>query len=170
MAKSSIDCVDCRQQEKQPFDPRNFSYKVNDPGFRYEVALCIQTGDIVWVNGPFKPVDWNDDMIGRSQGFWEALGRFEYFLADSIYTGWRALTPNGRNNQDQYMKSVARARHETVNASFKRFACLRAEFRHGEDRHESVFHAIATVCQIEFEVESPLFQVYYDDLRWDPYE
>ena len=161
--------MDCRRQEKQPFDPRNYSYKVNGPGFRYEVALCIQTGDVVWVNGPFKPGDWNDDMIARSQGFWEVLGRFEYFVADSIYTGWRAITRNGRNNRHQKMMSDVRARHETVNSRFKRFAVLRADFRHGE-RHGTVFFAIATICQIEIKMEAPLFEVDYDDLKYDPFE
>jgi len=162
--------VDCATQEPQPFTDDNFSYKLNGPGVRYEVGLCIQTGDLVWVNGPYQPGVYNDDMIARVMGLWEALGRFEKFLADSIYSGWRVLAPNGRNNRDQYMKSVARARHETVNSWFKRFAVLRVEFRHGNHRHGSVFNAIAMICQIEIEVESPLFDVDYDDLRWDPYD
>jgi len=143
---------------------------LNGPGLRYEVALGIQSGYIVWVNGPYKPGVYNDDMIAHVFGFWGALAPGEYFLADSIYTGWRALTPNGRNNRDQYMKAAARARHETVNYRFKRFAILRVEFRHGNHRHGSVFKAIAMICQIEIEVESPLFHVDYDDLRWDPFE
>jgi len=170
LAKTSIDCVDCRRQEPQPFDPRNFSYKVNGPGFRYEIGLGIQSGDIVWVNGPYRPGEYTDDLIARMMGLWQVLDRFEKFLADGIYSGWRAITPNGRNNQDQYMKAVARARHETVNSRFKRFAALRVEFRHGDNRHGSVFHAIATICQIEFEIESPLFDVEYDDLLYDPNE
>jgi len=103
-------------------------------------------------------------------GFWDALAAFEKFLADSIYKGWRAVTPNGRNNPDQYMKKCAMARHENVNSRLKRFAALRVEFRHGIDRHGSVFRSIATICQIEIEEESPLAQVDYDDLRYSPYE
>jgi hypothetical protein len=26
---------------------------------KYEVGVCIQTGDNVWVNGPFKTGKWN---------------------------------------------------------------------------------------------------------------
>jgi len=34
------------------------------------------------------------------------------------------------NNWDQYMKQVARSRHETVNARFKQFGALTKVFRH----------------------------------------
>ena len=170
MAKTSIDCVDCRSEETYPFDPDNFSYKVNGPGIRYEIDLCIQSGDIIWVNGPFRPGEMNDDGVAKTKGFWSALAPGEMFLVDSIYSGAKAITPNGRINRDQSMKSTARARHETVNSKLKQFAILRVEFRHGFHRHGQVFHSIAAICQIEMEVESPLFPVDYDDLRWDPYE
>jgi len=124
----------------------------------------------MWVNGPYMPGVYNDDMIAKTMGLWDALGPGERFLADSIYKGWRAITPNGRNNRDQYMKARAMARHETVNSRFKHFAILRVEFRQGNHRHGAVFNAIAAVCQIKIEVESPLFDVDYDDLRWDPFE
>jgi len=143
---------------------------LNGPGLRYEIGIAIQPGDICWVNGPFFPGLFTDDLIARFKGLWDCLRETELFLADSIYSGWRAVTPNGRNNPDQYMKKCAAARHENVNSRFKRFAVLRTEFRHGNDRHGSVFHAIAVVCQIEIEEESPLAQVDYDDLRYSPYE
>ena len=40
-----------------------YSYKINHSGLRYEVALCIQSGDVVWTNGPFPPGIWPDISI-----------------------------------------------------------------------------------------------------------
>ena len=40
-----------------------YSYKFKKPGLRYEVALCLKTGDIVWINGPYEPGIWNDLQI-----------------------------------------------------------------------------------------------------------
>ena len=54
----------------------------------------------MWVNGPFKPGWYNDDAIVRQMGFRDALGSFEHFLADSIYSGWRAIFPTGRDDEE----------------------------------------------------------------------
>ena len=40
-----------------------WSYKFKHSALRYEVALCIKTGDICWWNGPFEPGIYNDEMI-----------------------------------------------------------------------------------------------------------
>ena len=37
-----------------------YSPKFKGAGLRYELGVCIQTGDIVWINGPFCPGNWND--------------------------------------------------------------------------------------------------------------
>jgi len=136
----------------------------------YKIRIAIQSGDIVWVNGPFCPGLVTDHLIARFNKLWDCLVAFEKFLADSIYSGWHAVTPNGHNNPDQYMKKCAAARHENVNSWFKQFAVLRNEFWHGNDHHGSVFHAIAAVCQIEIEEEPPLAQVDYNDLQYSLYD
>ena len=40
-----------------------YSHKFKKSGVRYEVGLCIKTGDICWWNGPYEPGIWNDEMI-----------------------------------------------------------------------------------------------------------
>ena len=35
-------------------------------GLRYEVAICILTGDNVWINGPFTCERWNDIQTFRN--------------------------------------------------------------------------------------------------------
>ena len=63
--KMTVDGVDCPIQEPIPFDPQWFSHKFRGPGLKYEIAVCIQTGDIVWANGPFKCGKWPDVKILR---------------------------------------------------------------------------------------------------------
>ena len=42
-----------------------WSHKFWNQVLRYEVALCIKTGDICWINGPDKCGNWNDIIIFR---------------------------------------------------------------------------------------------------------
>lgn len=51
-----------------------WSHKFNGPGIRYEVATCIQTGEIVWFRGPF-PCGCSDREI------------FDTFLAEKLIPG-----------------------------------------------------------------------------------
>jgi hypothetical protein len=51
--------------EKKPFNKASFSHKFNGPGVRYEVAVSILNGDIVWVHGPFLCGKWPDIAIFR---------------------------------------------------------------------------------------------------------
>lgn len=144
ICKITVDGTDCPIEAPQPFDPANCSHKLNGPGVRYEIGIGIQIGWIVLVNGPFQPGPNTGNVIATQKGLWDVLNNLsptEKFLADAIYSGWRAETPNGLNNEDQWMKARARARHENVNARFKRFGCLKTAFLHG-DRHRECFHAI----------------------------
>ena len=55
---------------------------------------------------------------------------------------------------------LMRARHETVNGRFKEWKILGHCHRHHESCHSSVFHAIATVTQIEIADGSrPVFSI-----------
>eukprot|EP00957_Ditylum_brightwellii_P051030 3869552-Ditylum_brightwellii.AAC.1 len=46
--------MDCLVEEPYPFDSHIFSEKLNEPGYKYEVAVYIAICDIVWISGPFK--------------------------------------------------------------------------------------------------------------------
>ena len=46
----------CIPQHGQKF----YSHKFKKSGLCYEVALCIMTGDILWMNGPYEPGFWPD--------------------------------------------------------------------------------------------------------------
>ena len=88
----SVDGTDFEIQEPSPFSPKWFSHKFKGPGVRYEVAICIQTGEPVWINGPFPCGSWNDLRIARS-ALVDALDPGEYYLADGGWgvQGWKSV-------------------------------------------------------------------------------
>jgi len=66
----SVDGTDfrCRGRKLLSGKPDKHYYtpKFKGPGYRYEVALCIRTSDIVWIAGPYLPGVYNDLMIFRN--------------------------------------------------------------------------------------------------------
>ncbi len=53
----SIDGTDFQIQEK---GKKFYSFKFKKSALRYEVALCILTGDICWISSPYAPGIWNN--------------------------------------------------------------------------------------------------------------
>ena len=53
ICKVSVDGTDFKIYEPKPFSKKWFSHKFKGAGLCYEVAVAIQTGHIVWTNGPF---------------------------------------------------------------------------------------------------------------------
>ena len=49
----TIDGTDFRIREPTNFDKKWYTPKFHGPGVRYEVGIAIQTGWIVWINGPY---------------------------------------------------------------------------------------------------------------------
>jgi len=49
----TVDGTDFWVPEPKPFNPDYYSHKFNHAGLRYEIGICIVTGWIVWINGPF---------------------------------------------------------------------------------------------------------------------
>ena len=98
-------------------DSKWYSHKFKHAGVQYEVAVCIQTGDIVWIHGPFPCGRWPDIKIFRSRLI-HKLASKEKVEADRGYRGERSKvrTPDDYYSQvDRRAKRRARARHETVN-------------------------------------------------------
>ncbi len=61
----SVNGTDFRIREPTVFSPKWFSYKFKGGGLCYEVGLLLETGDIMWVNGPFACRKWIDLEICR---------------------------------------------------------------------------------------------------------
>lgn len=162
----SVDGTDFRlaMGYSKPF----YSYKFKKSGLRYEVGLCIITGEICWWNGPFAPGIWNDEMI------------FKHALATNLEHGERCETDKGYRGSAPHfvkcpggveedpdpavkaMKSRVRNRQETVNKRFKNWGILVTPFRHHVPDHQTVFGAIVVLTQLSLKY-NPLFQVDYND-------
>ena len=150
--KVSVDGTDFRV-EYRPSDSSYYTYKHNCSGLRYEVAVCIQTAEIVWYTGPYKAGEYNDITIFR-QGLKFKLGRGEKVEADAGYVGefpQFVKCPNGFGNNhfnDPAKQAKVRSRHETVNRRFKQFQALKQVYRHKIANHGAVFSAIAVIVQL----------------------
>lgn len=159
----TVDCTDCPIAEPVPFSSKWFSYKLKRAGLRYEVAVCIQTGDIVWINGPFKCGRWNDLMIFR-RNLKAKLLPDEMVETDRGYQG----DPSCRHADiiasmaDLIAKKRVALRHETVNSDLKKFECLKLVWSHDRHLHKFAFAAVAVLTQLKYENgEGPKFQCRY---------
>ena len=154
--------MDCRTNNPANFWKGWYSHKFKHAGVRYEVGICIQTGWIVWVNGPFPAGDWPDLNIFRA-GLKNLLDRGELVEADNVYRGDAKV----RTNEDcvnlfQYeMKFNVRARHETANSRIKCFKVLSDQFRHQLHLHGYCFNACAIIVQLNISTLEPLYAVEY---------
>lgn len=160
----SLDGTDMPVQMK--FAPGFMSHKFKGNGVKYEVAICIQTGEIVWIHGPVRCGE-NDISVSR-QAFISFLHEDEKAEADRGYAGEddHITTPHDdiyRSTGEPYKASAVRARHETVNARFKQFAVLTKTFRHTLLKHSSCFRAVAVITQLKLTHGKSLFDVDYTD-------
>ena len=139
-----------------------FSHKFKGAGVRYEVAVCIATGHIVWVNGPFPCGAWPDIKIFRFR-LKRMLRRGEKVEADRGYRGDPSIwTPdNYLTLSEKRAKEVARARHEAINSLLKNFGCLSSPFRHELRTHRNYFSLAAVCVQLMIEERGPPFHVNY---------
>ena len=119
--------------EPTEFDPKWWSHKFNGPGLRYEVALCIRTGDIVWVNGGLPCGEWPDLRLARN-AFIDCLQPGEKALADAGYRDQQYFELS--NNDPQKQRILAR--HENVNARIKLFCCMKDRFRHALSAYSGI--------------------------------
>lgn len=163
--KVTVDGTDCPIQHQLPVHEERknyYSYKFHKSGVRYELAVCIQTGDIVWVNGPFPAGKWPDIKI-FCRNLIHHLLPGERVETDKGYRGEPCcrLPANFLSRDDLAAKDRARARHETVNGRLKNWGCLTTKFRHSVSCHKLCFVAVAVITQISFECgEGPYFTRY----------
>ena len=158
----SIDGTDVKCKEPQPYNPIWWSLKHNSAGLRYEVGICIKTGDIVWFNGPF-PCNMSDREI-FDLCLSKKLAPFEKVEADNGYKG-RAqiyLPGQGKNHRDRKQKSQVRGRHENVNGLFKVFGAMKKWESNNVAKHGIIAKAVAVIVQTSFSLGQRLYEVDYD--------
>ena len=155
----SVDGTDCRVMEQSPFNTGWYSHKFNGPGLRYEVAVGIYSGNIVWVNGPFPCGNYPDVKIFK-ETMVSKLNIDELVIADRGYKHAKCVYSLAGFES---LSSSLRARHEVVNRRLKHFSVLRTVFRHDLSVHSMCFHAVANITQLMIKHEDPMFKVYNID-------
>jgi hypothetical protein len=80
-----IDGTNCPVFELWPFEMKWYSQKLNGPAVKYEVGVCIKTGFIFWINGPFHGGE-NDGTIFK-ETLSGLLAEDEAVEVDSGYVG-----------------------------------------------------------------------------------
>ena len=165
----TVDGVDMRIEEPPkkdfstdlPYDKKWYSHKFHGPGLRYELAVAIQTGDIVHINGPFpcgKYPDINIFRMGLKQKL-EKAG--EKAVADRGYQGeFRCRTPDDWVTlSNKNAMKTARARHEAINKWIKNFRAMSQVFRHDYKIHKEFFAVAVVVTQVEIAIHGPPWNV-----------
>lgn len=153
---TSLDGVDFKINEPSPFNPSYYSHKFKSAGLRYEIGLCLRTGEIVWAHGGFPCGAYPDLKIAKDL-FIQFLDENEKTMADKGYNDRNYfILPNEQNNV-RHKKIMSR--HETVNKRIRHFNVLNNKFRHDKSLHGKCFHAIVNLSQIIIKNEDPLFSV-----------
>ena len=163
----TVDGTDFKINEPSPFNPDYYSHKINHAGLRYEVGVCIMTGWIVWINGPFPCGAWPDIRIARDALHYELLA-MEQYIVDGGYCKPSdpnpfARTPDGTNTFEQMQYALGRSRHENINGWFKKWNCMRDEWRHERNKHSFAFRAVAIITQLRIQQGELIFNVDYDE-------
>lgn len=157
----TLDGTDFRIAEPMPFSKKWYSHKFKRAGVRYEIAICIQTGEIVFVNGPFACGRWPDVKIFKSK-LLGLLAPGEMVEADNGYPNLACRVPKQRISlQDSRARALARARHECINKKFKQWGCLDQPFRHALWKHKCCAQAIFGITQLAIRRGEIAFDVNY---------
>lgn len=124
---------------------------------KYEVGLCIRTGEIVWIYGGFPAGEVNDLGLA-SKLFLTKLNRGEKVIGDLGYNHYKFITPHTHPQTARLQKNI-RSRHETVNSRLKAFKVLSTPFRHDISKHLLCFYAVAKIVQMSIITDEPLYQL-----------
>ena len=131
---------------------------------RYELGICIRTGQLVWINGPYPAGKYNDIAIFNDV-LAHCLDPYERVEADCGYRGHadKIKCPENVGNpaENLAMQGRVRARHETFNGRLKNFEILKQVFRHDISYHGPVLRACCVLDQLMVENGEPLFSVEY---------
>ena len=159
----SVDATDCKIPRQSPATEAFYTHKHNGSGLRYEIALCILTGDIVSVIGPFPCGDWPDVEIFRF-ALKQMLVDCERVEADDGYLGEDPVNVrvpgsvvHDHDDKQLYVRGRVRHRHETANKRIKQFKCMETVFRHDLSFHGACFRACAVLTQLSINHGHPLF-------------
>lgn len=174
----SVDGVHCKTYEarKNP-SSKIYSHKSSGPALAYELGISIYENKLVWIAGPF-PASVHDISIFRNDkdhmfpddndpeqkvSLMSMIPEGKLAVGDIGYQGEAPdITTINRKEDSKEVRDFkhrVRARHESFNGRLKAFRVLDERFRHGKEKHKSVFEAICVLCQFDMENGHPLMEI-----------
>lgn len=148
--------MDFKIHEPSPFNSAYYSHKFKSAGLRYEIGICIRTGEIVWGYGGYPCGAYPDLKLTRVF-LTGQLDPNEKVLADRGYNDPNYFILPNPTNSSRHNKIMSR--HETVNGRIKTFKILSNTFRHDKEKHAQCFHAVLNITAVVIKTEEPLFSV-----------
>lgn len=130
---------------------------------RYEIAIALQSGYIVWASPAYRAGRNPDITIFRKPGGLrdKLLASREKTVADLGYRGEPECVdlPNEGSADFQTQMAWARSRHETCNKRIKIFSCMSHRFRHDARLHQDFFNAVLVLTQLNIQNGDKLFDI-----------
>lgn len=158
--------------EPIPFNKKWKSPKQQGASLKYEIAISIYSGDIVWIYGLHN--GGKHDYSVLKEKLMKFLGAGEMLEADAGYGYHGDAYVSDRivcsqddfgSEEERREKSELRARHESCNRRFKQWGILKQQFRNNKKKHAMVFYAIAVMTQISIDNGDVLFACYPKTLQ-----
>lgn len=155
-----IDATECPIQRPSNYKVQKVYYngKKKHHALKYDMAICPYTKRILWIGGG-DPSGVFHDLKLAEIGFFTLLEEGEKVLGDKAYIGNpHVVAPvKGRHLKPQeeifnYNMGVVRVQVENVFSIFKKFACLKQQWRHSRSLHPIAFGVIAEIANIELAV------------------
>lgn len=115
---------------------------------RYEIGLCIKTGQIVWCNGGYPCGEYSDLKLARQQ-YVHMVEEGELTMADKGYRDNQYFLLPTEINGSRHNQIMAR--HETVNKRVRQFKVLYVPFRHALNKHRICFNAVVNITEMIIE-------------------
>ena len=144
--------------EPSPFSGKWFSHKFRSAGLRYEIAVSIERGRLVWVNGPYPCGKFPDVCIFRHR-MKIVLANNEKVLVHNGYPDSRCFKSSDVSHEYMDIHNEIRARHEAINRRLKQFNALPNVFRRSVGHHGYIFLAIANLTHMSMELGESLFEI-----------
>jgi hypothetical protein len=160
-----VDGVDCPCTDQGEGGKALYSQKYLGAALRYELATSTGArGDLVHINGPKPPGDWNDLSIFREVLMGKLRANGEKANADDGYGGEdpdTVISTRGIRYMEApelvFLRQRLRNRHETFNGRIKHFKVLANRFHHPLEKHSSCFRACCVLIQLTFSYDRSLF-------------
>ncbi len=110
------------------FSGKWFGHKFRGSGLRYEICIKIESGKIVWVNGPYACGENPDVFIFRHR-MKKLISSGEMVVLYNGYIIESCLRACDIPNDCSKIHGKIRVRHKTVNKRMKPFSILIMTFR-----------------------------------------